>query len=129
MGDMKIPKLRRKKEASVESTAMGEPSFEVTGDGQPGGDLDSGGGGTPKRIKPARPTDDVDHAIGGRDDRGHHADREQTSFGAITSSERRRMIAEAAYFRAMGRGFVGGSPEEDWLEAEAEVVARLSHTS
>jgi hypothetical protein len=31
------------------------------------------------------------------------------------------MIQEAAYFRAQRRGFVGGDPVSDWLEAEAEV--------
>jgi hypothetical protein len=43
----------------------------------------------------------------------------------IGDDERHRMIAEAAYFRALGRGFANGSPESDWLEAEAEVAARL----
>ena len=33
--------------------------------------------------------------------------------------------AEAAYLRAERRGFVGGSPEQDWLEAEQEVRRRL----
>jgi hypothetical protein len=32
-----------------------------------------------------------------------------------------RMVAEAAYFRAEQRGFVGGSPEQDWFEAEVEL--------
>ena len=31
------------------------------------------------------------------------------------------MIAEAAYFRAERRGFQGGCPMEDWLEAEHEI--------
>jgi rubrerythrin len=35
--------------------------------------------------------------------------------------ERQRMIAEAAYFRAEKRGFVGGDPVEDWIAAEKEV--------
>lgn len=42
----------------------------------------------------------------------------------VTSDQRRRMIAEAAYFRAERRGF-GGDPIRDWCEAEAEVDARL----
>ncbi|MBI1395914.1 MAG: DUF2934 domain-containing protein [Betaproteobacteria bacterium] len=33
------------------------------------------------------------------------------------------MVAEAAYFRAERRGFLGGSPEEDWFAAEAELRA------
>jgi hypothetical protein len=35
------------------------------------------------------------------------------------------MIAEAAYFRAAKRGFEGGDPAVDWVEAEIEVDARL----
>jgi hypothetical protein len=35
------------------------------------------------------------------------------------------LVAEAAYLRAERRGFVGGSPEQDWLEAEQEVRSRL----
>jgi hypothetical protein len=40
--------------------------------------------------------------------------------------ERHRLIAEEAYLRAERRGFDGGSPEQDWLEAEAAVDARLA---
>jgi hypothetical protein len=43
----------------------------------------------------------------------------------ITRSERRQLIAEAAYFRAERRGFVGGDPVRDWCEAEAEIESRL----
>ncbi len=39
----------------------------------------------------------------------------------VSSEERHRMIAEAAYYRAEKRGFCGGTPEQDWLEASAEV--------
>ncbi len=42
--------------------------------------------------------------------------------------QRRRMIADAAYFRAERRGFDGGDPVADWLEAEAEVDARPRET-
>jgi hypothetical protein len=45
----------------------------------------------------------------------------------ITPEQKLQMIAEAAYFRAERRGFVGGNPTEDWVAAEAEVEARLSH--
>jgi hypothetical protein len=34
-------------------------------------------------------------------------------------------IAEAAYYRAQKRGFAPGLEEEDWREAEAEVMERL----
>ena len=43
----------------------------------------------------------------------------------ITGDERRRMVAEAAYYLAEGRGFAGGDPKQDWLDAEADVDAAL----
>jgi hypothetical protein len=43
----------------------------------------------------------------------------------VTAEQRRRMIAEAAYFRAQRRGFEGGDPMEDWLAAEADVERML----
>ena len=44
---------------------------------------------------------------------------------SISSEERSHLIAEKAYLRAERRGFRGGDPVEDWLEAEAEVDAML----
>lgn len=38
---------------------------------------------------------------------------------------RRNLISEAAYFRAVQRGFAPGSELDDWVAAEAEVDARL----
>jgi len=43
----------------------------------------------------------------------------------VSADERRRLIAEAAYFRALERGFTGGDSLRDWLEAEKEVDARF----
>lgn len=43
----------------------------------------------------------------------------------IAGEDRRRLIAEAAYFRAEQRGFVSGRELEDWLAAEIEVDALL----
>ena len=43
------------------------------------------------------------------------------SAAEVNAAERHRMIAEAAYYRALRRGFHGGSDLEDWLEAEAEI--------
>ena len=37
--------------------------------------------------------------------------------------DRQSMIAEAAYYLAEQRGFDGGDPVADWLEAEAEIDA------
>lgn len=42
-----------------------------------------------------------------------------------TAEERYRMVAEAAYFRAQKRAFVGGNMAEDWLHAEAEIDRML----
>jgi chromosome segregation ATPase len=44
----------------------------------------------------------------------------------VSPGERDKMIAEAAYFRAEQRGFKGGDPLADWVQAEAEINARLS---
>lgn len=43
----------------------------------------------------------------------------------FTAEERYRMIAEAAYFRAEKRGFLGGNVAEDWLDVEAEIDRML----
>lgn len=39
------------------------------------------------------------------------------------------MIAEAAYYRALRRGFRGGDAVSDWLTAEREINDRLLHAS
>ena len=39
------------------------------------------------------------------------------------------MITEAAYYRAERRGFQGGDPVADWLEAETEIEAMLRGAS
>ena len=41
--------------------------------------------------------------------------------GAVDVDARRRLVAEQAYLIAERRGFTGGSPEQDWLEAEREI--------
>jgi len=38
-----------------------------------------------------------------------------------SEAERQKMIAEAAYYRAMVRGFQNGDPKNDWLAAEQEI--------
>mgnify|MGYP000509970182 CR=1 FL=1 len=45
---------------------------------------------------------------------------------SISAEERYRLIAEAAYYRAEKRGFQGGDPNQDWIQAEKEVDAKLS---
>lgn len=43
----------------------------------------------------------------------------------IAAEERHRLIAEAAYYRALKRGFEGENTLEDWLAAELEVDRQL----
>lgn len=43
----------------------------------------------------------------------------------ISPEQWRVMVAEAAYYRAQQRGFRGGSPEQDWFEAEEEIRRSL----
>ena len=45
-----------------------------------------------------------------------------TMSSAFNPEQQHRMICEAAYFRAERRGFVGGDPLQDWIEAEREVT-------
>jgi Protein of unknown function (DUF2934) len=45
-----------------------------------------------------------------------------------TAEQRLHMIAEAAYYLAEQRGFQGGDPARDWLQAEAETDHRLLGT-
>ncbi len=47
------------------------------------------------------------------------------SIQLISEDERRRMIEEAAYYRAMQRGFNGGDPCDDWFVAEQEINRTL----
>jgi hypothetical protein len=45
---------------------------------------------------------------------------------AITAEQRHKMICEEAYYRAERRGFSGGDPEADWVDAEVEIDRMLS---
>lgn len=66
-----------------------------------------------------------------RDKTGHHATeaagagRMEQSPALLTDQDRRRLIAEDAYFRALNRGFEGGDPLADWLAAEREISRLL----
>ena len=46
----------------------------------------------------------------------------------LSPEERRRLIAETAYFIAERRGFAAGWELDDWLQAEAEVNRRLGRS-
>ena len=43
----------------------------------------------------------------------------------VSEDERKKMIADNAYFRAQRRNFSPEGIEEDWLEAEAEITKKL----
>jgi len=43
----------------------------------------------------------------------------------VDPEQRSALIAEAAFFRAEGRGFAPGNELEDWLAAESEVDSKL----
>lgn len=47
----------------------------------------------------------------------------------ITSDELRKLVEEAAYYRAKQRGFAPGHEVEDWVQAEAEVLRRIGADS
>jgi len=47
-----------------------------------------------------------------------------TRVSSVTPEERHRMIAEAAYYLALKKG-PQSDPHANWLEAEAEINARL----
>jgi hypothetical protein len=43
------------------------------------------------------------------------------------NKDREEMIAIAAYYLAERRGFNGGDPLQDWLEAESEIDTAIYH--
>lgn len=49
----------------------------------------------------------------------------------LSADEVRKLVSEAAYYRAKQRGFTPGHEVEDWVQAEAEVMRRIEgkHTS
>lgn len=49
----------------------------------------------------------------------------QQGSGPETAEERRRKVAEAAYYKAQQRGFQGGDPQQDWHDAEREIESRF----
>jgi hypothetical protein len=72
-----------------------------------------------RRRAAASPTRE---AAAGNDAALEHMDVER----AVPNGQiRAQMVAEAAYFRALHRGFDGGDPRADWFAAEREIDARL----
>ena len=44
----------------------------------------------------------------------------------VSKEDVRKLISDAAYFRAKQRGFQPGHELEDWIQAEAEILHRVS---
>jgi len=53
------------------------------------------------------------------------SDRFKKSTAHIPNEDYQEMVLEAAYYKAEQRGFVPGYEEEDWLEAENEILEML----
>lgn len=53
------------------------------------------------------------------------ASKKVTATSKVSDDERKKMIADNAYYRAQRRNFSPEGIEEDWLEAEAEVNKNL----
>jgi len=52
-----------------------------------------------------------------------------SSAESVSEEMLRRMIAEAAYYIALARGFAAGDPVADWLTAEREISSQISTSS
>ena len=57
--------------------------------------------------------------------RVHKSTLRELAEADISPEEREEMIAEAAYYRALSRGFEGDEHLRDWFEAEKIVDERL----
>ena len=53
--------------------------------------------------------------------------KDAASAAPISTEQRRQLIAQSAYFKALSRGFEGGDPVADWLQAEQEVDKAIAH--
>ncbi len=71
-------------------------------------------------LPPSRAADDV----AGLEAILHWLDRHRT----VSEQRRQELIAKVAYRHAEARGFTGGDPARDWLEAEREVDKYLSRS-
>ena len=53
----------------------------------------------------------------------------KTTHETTTADQRQSMIQTAAYLRAEKRGFQGGNPVQDWVDAEHEIDGMLKGTA
>ncbi|MEN8206857.1 MAG: DUF2934 domain-containing protein [Pseudomonadota bacterium] len=59
---------------------------------------------------------------------GTHPATTSVPQAGIDAEHRQRLITEEAYLIAERRGFQGGDPSQDWVEAERRVDYRLMHS-
>ena len=85
--------------------------------------------GTTRGSGKAPPTAAADPGKLGADDTAARNAARKNPPPEIGSQQWQEMVAAAAYYRAEARGFYGGSPEQDWLDAEAELLERLAPKS
>lgn len=78
-----------------------------------------------RSAKPAEPAGPLPRRQGVRSAPASAAAAFGDRSAVFSPAERLEMIAIAAYHRAERRSFSGGSPEQDWLEAEAEIDRSL----
>jgi len=64
---------------------------------------------------------------GPRKGNGGTTTRKAQTMPHMTADERHRMIAEAAYYKALHRNFQQGDATNDWLMAEKEIDANFNH--
>ena len=114
------PSSRSKRETSKRTSPAAPPQTRRSG---------PPGTGEPTRV--SRSTAQSDPAVREKKPSSppaapeRRAEEQDRPRSGVTASEREKLIAERAYLRAEQRGFVGGSQEQDWLEAEREVDEEL----
>lgn len=87
---------------------------------------------TPRKASTPTPKPDTKSDKGAAAPRKPTAPQRAAPLGASnirnepSPDEIRRLIAEAAYYRAKQRNFEPGHEVEDWIEAESEVMERIN---
>lgn len=84
------------------------------------------------RDKPVRRVEKPENAIRARENEKKNPvasetfERDLNQPEKVSAELRHQMIAEAAFLQAEKRGFQGGDPVSDWLEAEKSVDRSLT---
>ena len=117
MAVSKVKPVAKKSVAALKISAEKKPAVKKTAAAKPAAKAAPTKAAKPK-TKPS-----VAKTVAPAKGRGAKAPSAKTAKGnaRITPEQRYRMICDAAYYRAERRGFIGGSPSDDWIAAEAEV--------